>query len=102
MPLTVSSYPRAKSPGPGRSILMTRAPRSASWRVANGAATACSTATTVIPSRGLIGPRESEDVLGDVGEDQIRRDWRDLIETRLAEFALDIIILNEAEAAMHL
>src|SRR5258706_15731000 len=31
---------------------MTRAPRSASCRVANGAATACSTATTVIPSRG--------------------------------------------------
>src|ERR1044071_3200758 len=37
---------------PGRSILMTRAPRSASCRVANGAATACSTATTVIPSSG--------------------------------------------------
>src|SRR5262245_33308839 len=31
---------------------MTRAPRSASWRVANGAATACSSATTRIPSRG--------------------------------------------------
>src|SRR5262245_36403870 len=33
---------------------MTRAPRSASCRVANGAATACSSATTVIPSRGRI------------------------------------------------
>src|SRR3954469_20784315 len=52
MPLTVSSYPRAKSPVPGRSILMTRAPRSASWRVANGAAIACSSVTTVIPLSG--------------------------------------------------
>src|SRR5439155_20747166 len=33
---------------------MTRAPRSASWRVANGAATACSTATTVMPCRGCM------------------------------------------------
>src|SRR3954454_15026197 len=31
---------------------MTRAPRSASWRVAKGAATACSRATTVIPLNG--------------------------------------------------
>src|SRR5262245_51887343 len=31
---------------------MTRAPRSASWRVANGAATACSIDTTVTLSRG--------------------------------------------------
>src|SRR5215831_7402526 len=38
----------------GRSILITRAPRSASWRVANGAATACSNATTVMSSRGRI------------------------------------------------
>src|SRR6266566_5626641 len=33
---------------------MMRAPRSASCLVANGAATACSTATTVIPSSGSI------------------------------------------------
>src|SRR5580704_10167927 len=31
---------------------MTRAPRSARWRVARGAATACSMETTVIPSSG--------------------------------------------------
>src|SRR6202040_3398540 len=43
-----------KSPAPGRSILITRAPRSASWRVANGAAMACSSDTTVTPSRGLM------------------------------------------------
>src|ERR1039457_2656730 len=44
-----SSYCRAKSPEPGRSILITRAPRSASCRVASGAATACSRVTTVMP-----------------------------------------------------
>src|SRR5436309_14283157 len=33
---------------------MTRAPRSASWRVANGAAMACSSVTTVSPLRGCM------------------------------------------------
>jgi hypothetical protein len=51
-PFTRVSYPRAKSPAPGRSILITRAPRSASWRVQNGAAIACSRLTTVMPSNG--------------------------------------------------
>src|ERR1700675_4696503 len=53
-PRTLSSYPRAKSPAPGRSILITRAPRSASWRVANGAAIACSSDTTVTPFKVLM------------------------------------------------
>src|SRR4029077_4580104 len=53
-PRTVASYPRENSPTSGRSILMTRAPKSASWRVANGAATACSRDTTVIPASGSI------------------------------------------------
>ena len=43
---------RAKSPSPGRSILMTRAPRSASWRRGERRRTACSSATTKRPSRG--------------------------------------------------
>jgi hypothetical protein len=46
--------PRAKSPVPGRSILITRAPRSASWRVQKGAAIACSSVMTLMPSSGLI------------------------------------------------
>src|SRR3569833_3457857 len=51
---------------------MTRAPRSASCRVAKGAATACSRATTVVPSSGSMdGPfrawrSESEDRAGPV------------------------------------
>src|SRR5438876_5391116 len=65
-PRTRSSYPRAKSPTPGRSTLMTRAPRSASWRVANGAAIACSSVTTVMPVSGLIGFSRSSDLCGGV------------------------------------
>src|SRR6185436_11793663 len=33
---------------------MTRAPRSANWRVANGAAMACSRVTTVMPASGCM------------------------------------------------
>ena len=36
--------------------MITRAPRSASWRVANGAATACSSERTVSPLRGSMSP----------------------------------------------
>src|SRR3712207_7320137 len=92
--LTVVSYPRAKSPTPGRSTFITRAPRSASWRVAKGAATACSRETTVTPSSGSIleRPRQAEDVLADVGEDQVRRDGRDLEEPGLAELPLDVVL----------
>src|SRR5918994_3151945 len=91
-PFTVLSYPRAKSPTSGRSTFMTLAPRSASWRVAKGAATACSRETTVTPSRGrlpfiLEGPRETEDVLGDVGKYEVRRDGGDLEEPGLPELA---------------
>src|ERR671917_1389117 len=93
-PFTVVSYPRAKSPTPGRSTFMTRAPKSASWRVAKGAATACSRDTTVTPSSGsmLERPRHAEDVLADVGEDQVRRDRRHLEEPGLAELALDVVL----------
>src|SRR4051812_17930765 len=52
MPLTTVSYRRPKSPPSGRSILTTSAPRSARCRVQNGAATACSSATTRTPSSG--------------------------------------------------
>src|ERR1035437_5107752 len=51
-PLSAPSYARARSPPSGRSILMTSAPMSASWREQNGAATACSIATTRMPLSG--------------------------------------------------
>src|SRR5215211_8860863 len=44
-------------------------------------------------------PREAEHVLGDVREDEVSRDRGDLVETRLAEFALYVILGIEAVAA---
>src|SRR3546814_4714461 len=86
---------------------MTRAPAVASRTVYIGAATACSMATTGNPSRALamatsIRPRQPEHVLGEVGEDEVGRDRRDLIEPRLAELALDVVLLGETEPAMGL
>lgn len=52
-PLMRSSYLRPKSPLPGCSILITRAPISSSWRVQDSAAMACSSVTTLMPSRGF-------------------------------------------------
>src|SRR5262249_48052017 len=49
-----------------------------------------------------IRPRQAEDVLGEVGQDQIGRDRRGLIEPRLAELALDVELLGKAEAAVGL
>src|SRR5438093_13181582 len=49
MPCTERSQPRMTSPLPGRSILMTSAPMSASRWVAKGPAAACSKASTRTP-----------------------------------------------------
>jgi hypothetical protein len=46
--------------------------------------------------------RQVEDVLGDVGKDQVGRDRCDLIQPRLAELALDIVFAGETEAAVEL
>jgi hypothetical protein len=45
------------------------------------------------------GPRQAEDVLGYVREDEVSRDRSDLVETRLAELALYIVLGVEAVAA---
>ena len=47
-------------------------------------------------------PRQPEDVLGHIGQDEIGRDRRDLVEPRFAELALDIVVGGEAEAAVEL
>ena len=39
-------------------------------------------------------------MLADVGEDQVVRDRRHLVEPRLAELPLDVVLLGEAEAAV--
>src|SRR5688572_25453982 len=85
---------------------MTRAPRSASWRVANGAATACSIETTVIPASGgaitSVRPWQAQYVLSHVGQNHVRRDRGHLIELRLAKLALDVVVLREPKSAMRL
>src|SRR5206468_9342906 len=86
---------------------MTSAPASASREEQNGAATACSTAITLIPSSApmmaaSVRAGHAEHMLGDEGEHQVGRDRRHLIEPRLAEFALDVVFLSKAEAAMGL
>src|SRR5919108_2845364 len=50
----------------------------------------------------LIRTRQTEHVLGDVGEDQVRRNRRHLIEPRLAKLALDVVLLGKPEAAIGL
>jgi hypothetical protein len=46
---------------------------------------------------GSIRARHAEDVLADIGEDQIGRDRGGLVEARLAPFALDVVSHGERE-----
>ncbi len=109
-PETRSSYALAKSPAPGRSTLMTRAPKSASWRVQKGAAIACSSETTVMPSSGrtadllliLKRPGKAEYVFGDIGINQIRGDGSHLIEARFTKLTLDIVFTGKAKTTVGL
>src|SRR5262245_102149 len=51
---------------------------------------------------GSIRPRHAENVLGEIGQDQVGGDRRGPVEPRLAELALDVEFLGEAEAAVGL
>ena len=48
----------------------------------------------------LVRPWHAEDVLADIGEDQIGRDRRGLVEAGLAPFALDVVSLGERETKL--
>src|SRR5947207_5073839 len=48
----------------------------------------------------LIGLRQAEHALGDVAEDELRRDRRDAPEERLAQIALDVVLRGVAVAAV--
>src|SRR3954465_8974203 len=48
----------------------------------------------------LIGLRQAENALGDVAEDELRRDRRDAPEQRLAQIALDVVLGGIAVAAV--
>ncbi len=58
---------------------------------------ACQSFTGPLPS---IGARHAEHVLADIGEDQIGRDRRGLVEASLAPFALDVVFLREGKPAI--
>src|SRR5579864_2614406 len=90
---------------------MTSAPRSAIWREQNGAATACSSATTRMPVKGSCGefsmsslkrPGHSEDMLAHVGKNQVGGNRSHLIQARLAEFSFHVVLGRESEAAVRL
>ena len=49
-----------------------------------------------------IRPRHPQHVLADIGEDQVGRDRRGLVEPHFAPFALDVVFLGEGEAAIGL
>ena len=49
-----------------------------------------------------IRPRHAEHVLGEIAQDEVGRDRRHLVEAGLAELALDVVFLGEAEAAVGL
>src|SRR3954451_16369360 len=52
------------------------------------------------PRPRSVAAREAEDVLAEVGEDQVVRDGGDGVEARLAELALDVVLFGEPEAAV--
>src|SRR6267378_7118309 len=49
-----------------------------------------------------VGARQAEHVLGEVAQHEVGRDRCDLVEPRLAELALGVVLLGEAEAAVGL
>src|SRR5579864_1358592 len=90
---------------------MTSAPKSVIWREQNGAATACSSATTRTPVRGRSGefamyflkrPRHSEHMLAHIGQNQIGGDGSHLIQARLAKFSFHVVLGREPETAVGL
>src|ERR1700693_4062109 len=90
---------------------MTSAPRSAIWREQNGAATACSSATTRMPVKGSCGgfvtdsskrPRHAEYMLAHIGKNQAAGNRSHLIQARLAELSFHVVLGREPETAVRL
>jgi hypothetical protein len=46
--------------------------------------------------------RQAEQMLGHIREDQVRRNGRNLVQARFAEFALDVVFIGKAESAVRL
>ena len=76
-----------------------------SFRTTGGAARAPTLPSPASRERGIlssIATRQAEDVLGDVGQDQVGADRGHLVEARFTVFAFDVVFLGEAEASMGL
>src|SRR5688572_9771477 len=69
---------------------------------AAGSSPAGCCAATKRPKRTccLVGAGHAEDVLAEVGEDEVVRDRCDRVEAGLPELALDVVLLREAPAAV--
>src|SRR5690606_5169148 len=55
-----------------------------------------------VRSASLKRARQLEQMLGHVGKNQVGGDWRHLVQPRLAELALHVVFVGEAEAAVGL
>src|SRR5688572_2547543 len=47
-------------------------------------------------------PWQPKDMLGDIAQNEVRGDRRDLVQAGLAEFALDIVVASKPKTAMEL
>src|SRR6267378_39458 len=56
----------------------------------------------VLAERISVRARKVQHVLGEIAEDEVGRDRCDLVQPRLAELALDVVLLGEAESAVGL
>ena len=71
-----------------------------SLRRSSGGGEGAGVGLSATPGTGSVAARHAEDVLADVGKDEVRGDRCDLVEPGLAELALDVVLLGEAEAAV--
>ena len=50
----------------------------------------------------LVRSGQAEHVLGNIGKDEVRGNWRDLIETSLSKLTFNVVLGGETETAMGL
>src|SRR5262245_66610550 len=91
------STPSARAPASRSARPIAPSPQPMSTTVRPAIGSACWRASKSFMS---VAPRHAQDVLADVGLDEVVGDRRDLVEPRLAELALDVVLLGEAEAAV--
>src|SRR3954462_8239030 len=91
------STPIASAPASRRRGPTAPSPQPMSTPVRPSSGTCCRRASK---SSMSVAPRHAQDVLAHVGLDEVVGDRGDLVEPGLAELALDVVLLGEAEAAV--